>query len=141
MAELARDFPGALREIDELPIEVIRERIDAIAEAEGDARRAAPWMLAQLSFHRLARGALAAKRWLAGRPLTPALTEAFTRAVPTLHHAADAAAWATDLAEVAEPPLGRLMDLVYTRLALELRMDVASARAAVMPSRRSGRRA
>jgi hypothetical protein len=141
MAELARDFPGALREIDELPIDVIRERIAALAAAEQDGSRAEPWMLAHLSFHRLARGALAAKRWLEGRPLTPDLAAAFALALPTLPNAADAASWASELAAIAEPPRGRIMDLVYARLAAELGIDVAAARAAVMPSRRSRRRA
>lgn len=134
MAELARDFPGALREIDELPIDVIRQRIDVLVRAEGDASHAESWMGAQLSFHRLARGALAAKRWLEGRPLTADLADAFARVVLTLPHARDAAAWTSDLAAIAQPPRGRIMDLVYARLALELGTDVASARAALMPS-------
>ena len=139
MAELARDFPGALREIDELPVDVIRQRIAALAAAEVDTSRAEAWMRAHASFHRHARGALAAKRWLEGRPATPDLIAAFARALPTLQNAKDAAAWADDLAVVASPPRGRVMDLVYQRVAAELDIDVAAARASVMPSRRSRR--
>src|SRR4051812_43200333 len=83
MAELARDFPGALREIDELPINVIRERIEALTVAEKDRARVEPWMHAHAIFHRLARGALVAKRWLEGRALMPDLEAAFADAVPT----------------------------------------------------------
>ena len=140
MAELARDFPGALREIDELPIDVIRQRIDAVAAAERDSSRIEHWMNAHIGFHRLARGALAAKRWLEGRPLTPQLEAEFAGAAAAMPNADEAAAWASDLAAIAAPPRGRILDLVYARLARELGTDVASARAAVMPSRRSLRR-
>ncbi len=137
MAELARDFPGALREIDELPIDVIRQRIEAVAEAESDAACVEPWMRAHIGFHRLARGALAAKRWLEGRALTPGLEADFAHAAATMANADEVAAWVSDLAAIAEPPRGRLMDLVYARLAIELGIDIASARTAVMPTRRS----
>lgn len=137
MAELARRFPGALREIDELPIDVIRARIDALAAAEADRTRLQPWMPAHASFHRLARGALAVKRWLGGRALTPALEQAFEAALPALDDAGDARLWADDLHAIAAPPRGRVMDLVYGRLARELGVDVTAARAAVLPPRAS----
>lgn len=137
MAELARRFPGALREIDELPIDVIRGRIAALAAAEADRAQLLPWMTAHAAFHRLARGALAAKRWLAGRALTPALEAAFAEALPALTDADDARAWADDLRAIADPPRGRVMDLVYDRLARELGVEITAARAAVLPPRAS----
>lgn len=133
MADLARAYPGALREIDELPIGLIRTRIAELTAAESDAARIAPWMTAQSRFHALARGALAVKRWLAGRPLTAALEEAFAGALATLPHAEEAQLWSGDLAAIARPPRGRLMDLVYVRLADELGVDVTAARATVLP--------
>lgn len=139
LAELARVFPGALREIDELPIEVIRARIEALVAAESDASRVAPWMTVIARFHALARGALAMKRWLAGRALTPELTmqlEAVITAMP-VHEALE---WRDDLAAVAKPPRGRVMDLVYAKLARELGIEVSAARDAVMPPRRSSGR-
>ena len=138
MAELAREFPGALRELDELPLDVIRERIAALVVAEREstpAPQVALWMRAQVGFHRLARGALAVKRWLAGRPLTPALEASFARAVATLPP--EAAPWASSLAALARPPRGRVLDLVYAQLAVELGVDPETARNAVMPARRS----
>lgn len=143
MADLARAYPGALREIDELPIGLIRTRIEELAAAESDVARVAPWMTALARFHALARGALAVKRWLAGRPLTAALEEAFAHAISTLPYAEDARLWSGDLAAIASPPRGRLMDLVYVRLAAELSVDVTAARATVLPPCASlrGRRA
>ena len=67
MADLARRFPGALREIDELPLEEIRARADALHAAAADGAKAEPWMAAMVLFHALTRGALAVKRWLGGR--------------------------------------------------------------------------
>lgn len=143
MADLARRFPGALREIDELPLALIRTRIEELAAAEQDAAKALPWMVAQSRFHALARGALAVKRWLEGRPVTAALQHDFARVLPTLAIPGDAHLWARDLEAIGRPPRGRLMDLVYARLAHDLGVDVRSARAAVLPPRASlrGRRA
>ena len=135
MAELAREFPGALRELDELPLDAIHGRIAALTAAERDDAQVLPWMRAQVGFHRLARGALAVKRWLGGRPLTPAIEASFARALATLP--AEVAPWASSLAAIARPPRGRVLDLVYARLAAELGVDLDTARAAVMPARRS----
>ncbi len=135
MAELARDFPGALREVDQLPLEIIRARIEEIAAAEANPSVVASWMRAQARFHRLARGALAVKSWIGGRAVTADLHDAFTDALRVMPDADAASAWAKDLAAIANPPRGRVMDLVFARLAHELDTDVASARAAVLPSR------
>jgi hypothetical protein len=135
MAELARAYPGALREIDELPLDVIHARIEELAAAELDVSRITTWMNAQASFHRLARGALAIKRWLEGRPLTPEIDAAFAGALDAMPEREDAKLWTDDLASIARPPRGRVMDLVYARVARELRIDVAAARAAVHPLR------
>ena len=72
------------------------------------------------------------KRWLAGASAhggarrTPSRTRS-----PTLPHAEDARLWSGDLAAIASPPRGRVMDLVYVRLADELGVDVTAARATV----------
>ena len=143
MADLARTYPGALREIDELPLALIRARIGELAAAELDVAMALPWMDAQSRFHALARGALAVKRWLEGRRVTAALEHDFALVLPTLPNAGDAHLWAGDLGAIATPPRGRLMDLVFARLARDLGVDVTSARAAVLPPSASlrGRRA
>jgi hypothetical protein len=139
MAELARRFPGALRELDELPLDAIRGRIEALAAAEADEARREPWMHAQARFHALTRGALAVKRWLRGRALTPALIEAFPAALGTMAEADEARVWVGDLAVLARPPRGRLMEPIYARLARELGIEIATARAAVMPPSRAER--
>ena len=139
MARLAEEYPGALREIDTLPIEVIRSRIEALRSAEREDAHVERWMVAQTTFHRHARGALVTKRWLAGRKtVTPALVRAFADAVGTLPRGKDAELFADDLEAVAAPPGGRLMDLVHVKVARALDVSVAEAQALVFgaPRRR-----
>jgi hypothetical protein len=138
MAKLADDFPGALREIDSLPLGEIEARIASLRAAEADRANAEPWMGAQVIFHRLARGALVTKRWLRGRKrLTAATRTAFGRAVPELPRSADAKLFADDLDRVASPPRGRLMDLVHARVAETLGVTEREARLLVFgPPRR-----
>ena len=121
---LARTWPGALRELDELPIDVIHTRIAALDRASRDARLIERWMIAQDRVHRLARGALSAKRWLGKRKrITAEVRAAFDEGAPR-----DARLWKDALADVASPPRGRLMDLVFARVASELETSVADAR-------------
>jgi hypothetical protein len=121
MAELAARFPGALREIDELPIEEIRRRIVTLEEVLSGARAVEPWMQAMAAFHALARGALCAKRWLAGRKRVDAgVEEAFDGAAGKLRFPAEARLWGRQLAALADPPRGRVTDAVFERLAKEL---------------------
>ena len=137
MAALAGRFPGALREIDELPMEEIRTRIHALRAAETDRARELPWMRAIARFHALTRGALSAKRWLAGRKIAD--VAAFTRDVPGLAHAKDARAWESDLGKIARPPRGRITDLVFARLAIELGLSEDEARHLVFGTARRKR--
>jgi len=141
MSTLARRFPGALREIDVLPLAVVRERIASLSAALEDATAVRDWMVAAAAFHRLARGALAVKRWLAAhRHLEPHAREAaFAAAAPAMH--AEARAWADALDALARPPRGRVLDLVYGRLAAELGKDDRTVRELVTPPReRAARR-
>jgi hypothetical protein len=158
MAELASRFPGALREIDELELAVIRDRIrrlDAALHGESGVER---WMEAVGLFHSLARGALQAKRWLAGRKTVDAATvleyesdvvemTAQHGAVEAAPDAADASAlddglaWRSELALIASPPRGRIVDLVFARVAQTLGTTELEARSLVFgPPRHDQRR-
>jgi hypothetical protein len=136
MAKLAEEFPGALREVDVLALEVIEARIDALARAERAPAKIASWMHAQAVFHRLMRGALTAKRWLHGRKrVTAATRAAFAEALPTLARSADAKLFLDDLDQIANPPRGRLMVVVHAKLAETLGLSEAEARALVFERR------
>ena len=139
MAALASRFPGALREIDELTLDDIRARIGAIDRAALEPTSVATWMTAQASFHALMRGALSAKRWLAGKKtIDRATRDAFAREARTLAFGDDATAWIDDLAAIAAPPCGRVTDLVVDRVAQRLGVPTREARVLVFG--RSGSR-
>lgn len=155
MAELASRFPGALREIDELELAVIRDRIRRLDAALHGESRVERWMEAVGLFHSLARSALQAKRWLAGRKAVDAATVlAYEADVVDMTEEsgavdADAAdrgavddrlAWRTELARIAAPPRGRIMDLVFARVAETLGTTELEARSLVFGARRAPRR-
>lgn len=128
LASLARRCPGALREIDELPMSELRARVAACHAAADDPARAAPWMHAVHLFHFYARGALAVKRHLRGGSVTDAArAELLAAAGP------ETLAWAGELERVASPPGGRLMPLVYARVAADLGVPEDAVRALVFP--------
>lgn len=117
MRALAKRFPGALREIDELPLEIIQSRIDALIRHEGEPE---PWMIAMQRFHVAMRDVLAIKRILGRREITPALRAAAERV---------SSAW--DLDRIARPPAGKLTELVFEHIAKTMGIDATEARALV----------
>jgi hypothetical protein len=132
MARLSSRFPGALREIDDLELNEIELRIaaiDVVLREEGEVQR---WMEAVSLFHSLARGALCAKRWLARRKHVDAQVErAYAAEASALAFPEEARRWSADLASIASPPRGRLLDLVFARLAQELSISERAARTLV----------
>ncbi len=137
MAALAGRFPGALREIDELPLDTIKARIEALRAAEANPLQALLWMRASHRFHALTRGALCAKRWLSRSGTVDG--HAFALALPTLCYPDDAALWVGELDKIARPPRGRITDLVYARIAIELGVDDAEVRMLVFGPSRAAR--
>jgi hypothetical protein len=143
MARLSSLFPGALREIDDLELSEIKSRIaklNVVLREEGGVER---WMEAIIEFHALARGALCVKRWLARRKRVDAQVEsAFAAAAPALAFPEDACRWTGDLARIAAPPRGRVLDVVFERMARELGISEPTARVLVfgVPRRERVRR-
>jgi hypothetical protein len=140
MAALASQFPGALREIDELPLETIAARVTDLRASERGGP-VARWMEATHLFHALTRGALCAKKWLAGRKdVGEEVRREFDREVGSLCWVDDARAWQADLARVASPPRGRVTELVYERMGAVLGVSPDEARTLVFGSARRERR-
>jgi hypothetical protein len=143
MAELATRYPGALREMDDLPVEVIEQRIEGLAAAIEGRGEVEAWMRATARFHVLARGALCAKRWLGGRKRVDAAVErAFAAEAGSLAFPEEARAWAGELGELASPPRGRVTDAVFARVGRELDRTARAARRLVfgVPRRERHRR-
>jgi hypothetical protein len=127
MASLAAAFPGALRELDALAFEEIERRIGETDDALATGRPLR-WMIAQLAFHRLCRGALATKRWVSSR--TVVTREDFLDA----DLGEEAAVFVDALEAIASPPRGRLLDLVHARVADDLSISIDEARRLVLDS-------
>jgi len=133
MAALAAEFPGALREADELPMDEIDRRLVTLDRVAAGHEAAPAWMSMLARFHALTRGALCAKKWLAGRKEVDDATErAFTAEVGTLCYASDAREWSGELARLAKPPRGRVTDVVFERLARELGVEEGVVRGQVL---------
>ena len=129
MGRLAARFPGALREIDELELGEIRRRIESIDGVLARTSDAEPWMEALALFHAMARGALAAKRWLDGRKrVDAAVRRRFLAEAATLPYPDDALEWAAELAHIASPPRGRVTDAVFAKLARVMQTSERAAR-------------
>jgi hypothetical protein len=142
MAELASRFPGALREIDDLELGEIRRRIAALHATLGGEGEVESWMEAIALFHSLARGALCVKRWLGGRKRVDAsLERAYRVEVAAFDFPEDARAWSDELARIASPPRGRVMDVVFARVARHLGTSEREARRLVFGLSRRERKA
>jgi hypothetical protein len=99
-------------------------------------------MSATVLFHSLTRGALCAKRWLAGRKqIDDGTRAAFDREAEALCYAEEARAWSADLHRIASPPQGRVTELVYERIAAALAIPAREARILVFGLPRRERRA
>ncbi len=135
MSALAAEFPGSLREADDLPPELLAERLAELA-ATLEGGPTLEWMERVSRFHTLARGALVTKRWLAGRrAIDGAVTASFDAAFAALDGGEGVRAWRDDLAAVASPPRGRMTTLVFERMARECPRSAAELRAIVFGAR------
>jgi hypothetical protein len=137
MAALAARFPGALRELDEASLEQIHARLEALSQCLATGSPPDAWMCASALFHRLTRGALAAKRWLAGRKsVDEDVIAAFLESLEGSVDEVEAREWAQNLAAVASPPHGRLSELVFEHVARGMNLPFSEARALVVGTQR-----
>lgn len=110
---LAETFPGALHELDTLPLDEIDRRAEALEAAASGGDRA-PWMEWQHGYHALLRAALRIKARARKRELDDARVEALAR------DASQHAGVEVDAAfvrAVAAPVRGRIVGIVATSLA------------------------
>jgi hypothetical protein len=110
---LANEFPGALRELDSLPLDAIDARLADVARA-GRGGRAESWILPMLAYHARMRQLLAVKRLLAGERCPD--PECASMIAFALGPNCDPAL----VVRVAAPPAGRLNRLAFELIASEL---------------------
>lgn len=117
MRPLAREFPGALRELDALPMALLEQRLRAVSEAERGGP-SEPWIEWMLAYHERMRLALDAKQRLGGA--RPTDVERIEKVAAELSLEPSAKAGADFVARVSDPPGGRLNRLVFELLEQEL---------------------
>lgn len=132
MAALAARFPGALRELDRLPLDEIDARLDTLGHAIDADARAPDWVRWQVALHGWLRAALRIRR-LARGVASPEVALARVHAgyvagpdEPPLTRV-DAAF----VAAVLHPPEGRLTRWAYVRVAAEFGTTPAAVEDAV----------
>lgn len=130
LKRLAAEFPGALRELDCLPLDVIDRRRDAVSRAEQGAPLE-PWIEWMIAYHRLMRLALAAKRRLASAR-SPGFEQATRIALELRLECAEPCEPAF-VERVASPPSGRLNRLVFEELAIVLGRSSFEIEGALFP--------
>lgn len=136
MRALASRFPGALREIDELPMELIDARLASLERALGGAP-AEPWMIALGRYHAWMRLALALRRSCARDRSLEAGRAWRAGAAPA--HADDVDPRELDdamLGAILRPPGGRLHRVVLARVGRELEVEPAAIDAYLCNPRR-----
>jgi hypothetical protein len=121
LKQLAREFPGALRELDSLPTDEIAARLAALEHGDD-----APWMRWMARYHALMRAALHIK--------------ARTRDAEDLAQlAAEAGVDEPFARAVAAPAHGRIMAAVFDRLAVEEGLPRQELWDALFPPRKGPR--
>jgi len=132
LGDLAREFPGALRELDVLPLDEIDRRAEQL-EAAAVAGASEPWMEWLFAYHAVMRAALHVKRSLAGSRRVDD-----RRAFELAQSAARATGYRCDVAfvqAVARPRAGRLSVVVFERVEAELGVRPGSIWQALFPER------
>ena len=137
---LAREFPGALRELDTLPrAEIERRRAQLRAALLGDP--IAPWMKWLIAYHATMRAALFVKGRLA-RSRVHATSVPGELARDIAREAESHAGVPVDesfVQAVARPPARRVNAAVFERLGSELGVPADEMWQALFPSRRANR--
>lgn len=134
LGELAREFPGALRELDALPLDEIDRRAEQL-EAAAAAGESQPWMEWVHAYHAAMRAALHVKGRLAGSRSVDD-----RRAFALAREAARVTGYRCDVGfvqAVARPPHGRLNVVVFERVEAELGVRPGSVWQVLFPERRS----
>ena len=133
---LARRFPGALRELDELPMEEIDARLMRLTAALERSEPAPVWVALQLGYHGWMRAALRIKRVAHGRGAAHAATvlaELSERYAPEPYDPALASFDVALVAAILEPAAGRLNPWVYAQVATCLGVEPDQVRSALFP--------
>jgi hypothetical protein len=135
---LAREFPGALRELDTLPLDEIDRRVGVLDAAAEGSRPPEPWMAWMVAYHATMRTALSVKARVARQPADSAAT--YGEVAALLSQKLRVSIDVTFVRAVANPPGGRLNRVVFEHLSAEFGVAADEMWQTLFPSRRPGRR-
>ena len=130
---LAAEFPGALHELDVLPLEEIDRRLATLEAAAGGAE-AAPWMAWMSAYHALWRAALHVKIQVARSQSSDAAEDVAALAARAGAHAGIEVDEAFGRSALT-PPGGRLSGLVLASLSTRFGVPLAELEQALLPRR------
>ena len=133
---LSREFPGALRELDTLPLAEIDRRKRALEAAAG-GETVETWMTWMSAYHATMRAALFVKARLARSKVLSA--EFVTTVQRDVSQRIGLEIEETLVRAVARPPEGRLNRLVFERLGQKFGVAADEIWDALFPARRAGR--
>jgi hypothetical protein len=133
---LAEEFPGALHELDRLPMEVIEARREALSAAlRGGPEE--PWMAAVAGYHALYRAALFVKARVK-KDVPPSAPEAAEMARRASRHAG-VEVGAAFVQAVARPERGRIRPVVLAEVAARTGQAEEAVREALFPGKIEGK--
>ncbi|MEZ4407601.1 MAG: hypothetical protein R3A52_14150 [Polyangiales bacterium] len=136
LSALARRFPGALRELDTLPEEVLRARVEGLRAARAGERHE-PWVAWLADYHALMRATLSLKARLRARKDLDDPTARREAAAVSAQSGFDLDAEYAHA--VARPPQGRLGVVVFDALSRRHGVDRDALWQALFPTRRADR--
>jgi hypothetical protein len=129
MAALAQRFPGALRELDRLPLHVIDERLTLLERSLECDEPLPSWAPLQISYHGLMRAALRIKRMFAGHGgAANALSELASRYVPAADEPPLASLDGPALEAILAPTAGRLNPWAHSWVAAQHNVSIERVR-------------
>jgi hypothetical protein len=141
---IATEFPGALRELDTLPLDEIERRRDALTQA-AQGHPVEPWMAWMHAYHGLMRTALSIRRALGRRALASAdranevADDVAARLAANASAGAPIAIDASLVRALRKPPDGRISVVVFDRLGALFGVPPSVIWDTLFPPRRPGR--
>jgi hypothetical protein len=134
LASLAAAFPGALRELDQLPLELIALRLAAIQRVLAQAAEPDTWMRLQIAYHGFMRAVLRIRRGLRARGATVIDARSELEALAYTPAEDEPPASRFDLLAlqtIRKPPAGRLNPWVMAQVAKDCGVSVEAVHEAL----------
>lgn len=137
MRALAQQFPGALREIDELPLDVIAQRVEQLSAVVDGNAPPLSWMAWMVEYHGHWRAALRIRRMGLPRVDVAVALQQLQQAYVAAHDEPPLTSFdAETLAAVLKPANGRLNPWVLSRIAEAHGVEMSEVHAQLFPSGR-----